>query len=90
MQDLLYLQAASTSLTSQVIGIALFAAGEEAQVPACSDNWPYPTPLEATRGGWRAVKFPEFALLLDESRNYGVGCEFILERTNNSAPGGVA
>lgn len=79
-QDLLYLQAASTSPTSEVIGIALFVGGEETQVPSCPDYWPYRTPLEAIKDGWRVVKFPELALILDEDRNYGLGCEFILER----------
>ncbi len=32
------------------------------------------------RQGWRVVKFPELALLLDESRSYALGCEFVLER----------
>ena len=44
------------------------------------DNWPYETVLDAIRDGWRIIKFPEMALLLDESRTYGLGCEFILEK----------
>ena len=31
--------------------------------------------------GWRVVKFPELALMMDESRTYGLGFEFILERS---------
>ena len=30
--------------------------------------------------GWRIVKFPELAILLDDRRTYGLGCEFILEK----------
>jgi hypothetical protein len=30
--------------------------------------------------GWRIVKFPEMALLVDETRTYGFGCDFILEK----------
>ena len=36
--------------------------------------------LEAVSDGWRIIKFPEMALLLDESRSFGLACEFILER----------
>ena len=90
VQDLLYLQAASTSPTSQVIGLAMFVRGEEVELPACPDDWPYRTPLDAIKEGWRVVKFPELSLLLDEGRNYGLGCEFILERTVGMGPEEVA
>jgi hypothetical protein len=30
--------------------------------------------------GWRVVKFPELALLLQEDKTFGFGCEFILEK----------
>jgi hypothetical protein len=30
--------------------------------------------------GWRIIKFPEMALLLDEKRTYGFGWEFVLEK----------
>lgn len=80
MQELLYLQASSTSPASEVLGIALYAGGDETPLPADPARWPYQTVAEALKDGWRVVKFPELALLVDESRNYGVGCEFILER----------
>ncbi len=80
MQDLLYLQAGSTSPLAQINGIALFAAGVQAPMPRDPSEWPYRRVMDALADGWRIVSFPNPALLLDESRNYGLGCEFILER----------
>jgi len=79
-QDLLYLQAVSTSLTSQVQGMLLMQGGEIADEIPDPEEWPYQTVLEAIRDGWRVVQFPNQALLLDETRTYGLGSEFILER----------
>lgn len=79
-QDILYLQAASTSLTSQVHGMSLMQDGQYAdEIPDAAD-WPYQTVLQAIRDGWRVVQFPNLALLLDDEKTYGLGCEFILER----------
>jgi hypothetical protein len=79
-QDLLYLQASSTSLVSSVLGMTLVRDGKI--VPGATDaaEWPYSSVLEAIRDGWRVVKFPELALLLVEERTIGLGCEFILEK----------
>jgi hypothetical protein len=30
--------------------------------------------------GWRVIRFPETAPLMDPDRTCGLGCEFILER----------
>ncbi len=79
-QDLLYLQAGSTSLTSPVHGMLLMQNGDIAEEIPDPEDWPYQTVLEAVRDGWRVIQFPNLALLMDESRTYGLGCEFILER----------
>jgi hypothetical protein len=78
--DLLYLQAAKTSETSDVVGMRMIRDGKVVHPLPEPDNWPYKTVLEAINDGWRIVKFPELALLMDESRTYGLSCEFILER----------
>ena len=78
--DLLYLQAAKTSETSDVVGMRIIRDGEVVYPLPEPDDWPYKTVLEAINDGWRVVKFPELALLMDESRTYGLACEFILER----------
>lgn len=77
-QDLLYLQAGSTSVNAGVHGMLLIQNGEV--IEPNLDESPYKTVLHAIRDGWRIIKFPEMALLMDESRTYGLGCEFILEK----------
>ncbi len=79
-QDLLYLQAEQTSVTSRVIGMSMFVDGEVSDGPDDPDVWPYQTVGDALADGWRIVKFPEMAILLDDRRTYGLGCEFILEK----------
>jgi hypothetical protein len=79
-QDLLYLQAAHTGITAPVLGMLVVENGELSEGPPNPANWPYHTVLDAIRDGWRVIQFPNLALLTDESRTYGLGCEFILER----------
>ena len=79
-QDLLYLQTRSTSIDYPVLGMRILENGVLSDGPRDPEDWPYKTVLEAVNDGWRIIKFPEMALLLDESRSYGLACEFILER----------
>ena len=79
-QDLLYLQTSGTSLTSGIHGILLVENGQVSEIPPDPDDWPYQSVLEAIRDGWHVIQFPNMALLMDESRTYGLGCEFILEK----------
>jgi hypothetical protein len=79
-QDLLYLQTRSTSIDYPVLGMRILENGVLSDGPLDPDEWPYKTVLEAVNDGWRIIKFPEMALLLDESRSFGLACEFILER----------
>ena len=78
-QRLLYLQTGSTGVDSEVLGMALVENGQIVEAPDDPDEWPYDTVLEAMADGWRVVKFPEMALLLQEDKTFGFGCEFILE-----------
>lgn len=79
-QDLLYLQTSNTSLDSPVHGMSIAQNGEISDGPQDPNDWPYKTPLQAIRDGWRVVQFPNMALIMDESKAYGLGCEFILEK----------
>ena len=79
-QRLLYLQTASTGVDSQVLGMALVHEGQILEGPEDPEDWPYQSVLEALADGWRVVKFPELALLLEEDKTIGLGCEFILEK----------
>ena len=83
-QDLLYLQAAGTDLNSQVIGMRMVRDGELSDGPADPDDWPYQSVLDAIRDGWRIIDFPNLALLLDESRTYAYGAEFVLEKIRSA------
>ncbi len=83
-QDLLYLQASGTDLNSEVIGMRIVLNGEVSDGPDDPDDWPYQTVLEAVRDGWRIIDFPNLALLLDESRTYAYGAEFVLEKIRSA------
>lgn len=80
VQDLLYLQASGSSVASQVVGVSLVQNGEVVSDLPEPESWPYGTVLEAIRDGWRVISFPNQALMLDESRAYALGCEFVLEK----------
>ena len=79
-QRLLYLNTGNTGVDSQVLGMALVENGEILEGPDDVDEWPYSSVLEAMDDGWRVIKFPEMALLLQEDKTFGLGCEFILEK----------
>ena len=79
-QDLLYLQTRSTAIDYPVLGMKILEDGNLSDGPRDPEEWPYKTVLDAVQDGWRIIKFPEMAVLLDESRSYGLACEFILER----------
>lgn len=79
-QDLLYLQTRSTAIDYPVLGMKILEDGSLSDGPRDPEEWPYKTVLDAVQDGWRIIKFPEMAVLLDESRSYGLACEFILER----------
>lgn len=80
-QDILYLQAVTTSPGAAVVGMLLVEDGELREGPPDPEDWPYQTVIEAVRDGWRIISFPNMALLtVDEKEFYGLGAEFILER----------
>lgn len=83
-QDLLYLQASGTDVNSEVIGMRLVLDGVVSDGPDDPDDWPYQTVVEAIRDGWRIIDFPNLALLLDESRTYAYGAEFVLEKIRSA------
>ena len=79
-QRLLYLNTGSTGVDSQVLGMSLVENGQILEGPDDVDEWPYNSVLEAMNDGWRVIKFPEMALMLQEDKTFGLGCEFILEK----------
>ena len=79
-QSLLYLQATSSSPHAGVIGISLFEEGQDPEGLDAQGNPRYRSVREAIQDGWRVIKFPDLTLAMDDENNYGLGCEFILER----------
>ncbi len=79
-QDLLYIQAAESSVASEALGIRMLIDGQYAEEPENDDDWPYNNVIDAINDGWRVISFPNMALSLDENRTYGLGFEFILEK----------
>lgn len=77
-QDLLYLQTRDTSVGSAIVGASMVLDG--AVVRAERTTLPYRSVLDAINDGWRVVSFPDLALVLDEHRPQGMGCEFVLEK----------
>ena len=85
-QQLLYLQAGSTSPLSRVVGMAVFLPGERHDNYRLDvEEFPYQTVIQAVEDGWRIVQFPvpptNFS---DQSVDY-VGFEFVLEKWGSGA-----
>ena len=86
-QDVLYLWTLFSSVTSKVNGMALVSGGEVRACPEDPEDWPYQSVLEAMNDGWRIISFPNMALMMDESKTYGLGNEFILEKLRGAPAG---
>ena len=74
------MQTWSTDIESEVLGYNLVVNGERVIGDEDPDAWPYRSVAAAIKDGWRIVSFPNLALLMDEERTIGYGCEFILEK----------
>ena len=79
-QSILYIQAGTTHPHDIVIGMSIFEEGKDFDGVDENGKFLYETINEALEDGWRIVKFPEVALVLDEQTTYGIGHEFVLER----------
>ena len=79
-QDLLFLQADKSSIIAPVSGMRILLDGELSDGPEDPKQWPYKTALDAIKAGWRVIKFPELALMLNPERSYDIGCDFVLEK----------
>jgi hypothetical protein len=80
-QQLLYLQATSTSPLSRVVGAAHFVPGERHDDYTLDpSDFPYETVMQAVEEGWRIVQFPVPPTgFSDQGLDY-LGFEFVLER----------
>ena len=78
-QRLLYLQTATTAVTSDVIGMLQVTDGEVSDGPFDPADWPYKSVLDAINAGWRVIRFPA-QLISGHGPDMHVTCEFILEK----------
>lgn len=78
-QSLLYLQTATSSVTSKVIGMTMLLDGVIDEGPSEYEDWPFKTVVEAIADGWRIISFPA-QLPSAHSAEGHVICEFILEK----------
>ena len=78
-QHLLYLQTATTAVTSEVIGMLMVKDGAVSDGPFDYADWPYKTVLDAISDGWRVIRFP-VQLPVGHTQDTHITCEFILEK----------
>ena len=79
-QSILYIQAPTTHPHDMVIGMSIYEKGKDFEGVDDKGEFLYQTINEALEDGWRIVKFPEVALVMDEQNTCGIGYEFVLER----------
>ncbi len=81
-QRLLYLQATTPSIRSNVIGMAQHEPvnGTITQIEPDTDNWKYQTVHDAIVDGWQAIFFPAQRTNFDDHEIDILGYEFILQK----------
>ena len=81
-QRLLYLQATTPSIRSNVIGMAQHVpvSGAITQIEPDTDNWKYQTVHDAIVDGWQAIFFPAQRTNFDDHEIDILGYEFILQK----------
>jgi hypothetical protein len=87
-QRLLYLQATTPSIRSQVIGMALHepVAGSITQITPDA-QWPYATVHDALLDGWQVISFPQQRVPFDDREIDVLGYEFILHKLEEASHG---
>ena len=81
-QRLLYLQATTPSIRSNVIGMAQHEPvnGAITQIEPDADDWKYQTVHDAIVDGWQAIFFPGQRTSFDDQEIDILGYEFILQK----------
>lgn len=81
-QRLLYLHAATPSIRSQVIGMALHepVQGSVTEIMTEEQEWPYNTVHDAILDGWQVIHFPDQRTEFDDREIDILGYEFILQK----------
>ena len=81
-QRLLYLHAATPSIRSQVIGLALHepVEGSVTEIMTEEQDWSYDTVHDAILDGWQVIHFPDQRTEFDDREIDILGYEFILQK----------
>ncbi|MBT3342492.1 MAG: hypothetical protein HN712_13835 [Gemmatimonadetes bacterium] len=81
-QRLLYLQARTPSVLSEIIGLTQIepVPGFSVEISAEEVEWPYKTVHDAVVDGWQIVQFPHLQAPFDDRDLDVVGYEFILQK----------
>jgi hypothetical protein len=81
-QRLLYLHAATPSIRSAVIAMALHepVPGSVTQIDSDPQEWPYGTVHDAILDGWQVIHFPNQRAPFDDREIDILGYEFILQK----------
>jgi hypothetical protein len=87
-QRLLYLQATTPSIRSQVIGMALHEPEPQSITQISPDaTWPYATVHDAILDGWQVISFPQQRVPFDDREIDVLGYEFILQKMQEVSHG---
>jgi len=81
-QRLLYLHAATPSIRSKVIGMALHepVPGSITDITSVPADWPFDTVHDAILAGWQVIHFPQQRAFFDDREIDILGYEFILQK----------
>jgi phytanoyl-CoA dioxygenase PhyH len=81
-QRLLYLHAATPSIRSAVVGMALHepVRGSATQITTEGQEWPYASVHDAILAGWQVIHFPDQRAPFDDREIDILGYEFILQK----------
>jgi ectoine hydroxylase-related dioxygenase (phytanoyl-CoA dioxygenase family) len=81
-QRLLYLHAATPSIRSQVVGMALHepVPGSRTEIDPAPREWPYATVHDAVLDGWQVIHFPQQLAPFDDREIDVLGYEFVLQK----------
>lgn len=81
-QRLLYLQARTPSVFSEILGLTLIepVKGFQVEISGEEFDWPYTTVHDALVEGWQIVQFPHLQSPFSDTELDVVGYEFILQK----------
>ena len=79
-QSLLYIHARVNSVFSEPLSMYIVEDGKDEEAVDEAGQFLFQSVREAMDDGWRVIKFPELAFVMQDQETHGLGYEFILER----------